>query len=124
MFWKFCQAYFALLCFEFYLARDDFAALHHSVRRSPLNKDPVKHLNCEQVCRAIDLASVFYPRQVWCLQRSAATAVLLRRYGVPAELVIGVQLVPFKSHAWVEAYGRVVNDKSSVSEQYAVLERC
>jgi hypothetical protein len=61
---------------------------------------------------------------VLCLQRSAATACLLRRYCVEAHMVIGAQQMPFKAHAWVEVGGRVVNDKPYVAEMYSVLDRC
>jgi hypothetical protein len=72
----------------------------------------------------MDLACVFYPKPVRCLQRSAATTLLLRRHGVGAELVIGAQLLPFRSHAWVECGGAVVNDKPYMREMYQVLEHC
>jgi hypothetical protein len=123
MIWLFCRAYLALVRFEFYLTRDDFAALHRAVRESSLGKRNGMDVS-ERVCHAIDLACALYPRQIWCLQRSAATTVLLRACGIHAELVIGVQQLPFKSHAWVEVDGRVINDKVSVCEPYTVLERC
>ena len=59
-----------------------------------------------------------------CLQRSAATTLLLRRHGLHAELVIGAQILPFKSHAWTEIGGVVVNDKPYMMDIYRVLERC
>jgi hypothetical protein len=71
----------------------------------------------------MDLACVFYFKKVLCLQRSAATTLLLRRYGWSAEMVTGVQIFPYKAHAWVELNNRVVNDKPYVSEIYQVLER-
>lgn len=78
----------------------------------------------EGLCHAIDLACVFYFKPVFCLQRSAATALLLRHFGYQAEMVIGAQMVPFRSHAWVEIDGVVVNDKPYMLEIYQVLERC
>jgi prolyl oligopeptidase len=48
----------------------------------------------------------------------------LRQLGVPAELVIGAQPLPFRAHAWVEVRGVVINDKVSATENYAVLDRC
>jgi hypothetical protein len=76
------------------------------------------------LCHAVDLACVFYTRRVFCLQRSAATTLLLRRYGHTAELVLGAQVIPFRSHAWVEIEGTVVNDKPYMLDIYQVLERC
>lgn len=77
-----------------------------------------------QLCHAVDLACAFYFKQILCLQRSAATVMLLRKYGCNAEMVIGAQVLPFKSHAWVESDGVVVNDKPYVTELYTPLERC
>ena len=79
------------------------------------------------ICNAIDFACVLYFKQVLCLQRSAATALLLRRNGWEATMVIGVRSLPFRSHAWVEASGRVVNDKPYIRDIYRVLapvEQC
>jgi hypothetical protein len=50
--------------------------------------------------------------------------LLLRRHGVAAEMVIGAQILPFKSHAWVEVDRAVVNDTPYIEEIYQVLERC
>jgi len=78
----------------------------------------------EAVCSAINLACIWYPKEVLCLQRSAATACLLRRYGISAQMIIGVRQMPFRAHAWVEVTGQVVNDKPYTPEMYAVLDRC
>jgi hypothetical protein len=78
----------------------------------------------ERTCAAIDTASIWYWKQVLCLQRSAATACLLKEFGVPARMVIGAQQMPFRAHAWVEVDGCVVNDKPYMREMYAVLDQC
>jgi hypothetical protein len=83
-----------------------------------------KTVSVETICQAIDLACVYYLKPVMCLQRSAAQVLLLRRYGWQAEMVIGAQVIPFKSHAWVEVEGEVVNDKPYMHEIYSVLDRC
>ncbi len=74
--------------------------------------------------RAVDMACIWYWKEALCLQRSAATACLLKQFGVPARMMIGAQQMPFKAHAWVEVDGRVVNDKPYIREMYAILERC
>ena len=73
---------------------------------------------------AIDMACIGYWKEALCLQRSAATACLWKKYGVPAQMVVGAQQMPFKAHAWVEVSGQVVNDKPYTPEMYAVLDRC
>jgi hypothetical protein len=70
------------------------------------------------------MACIWYWKEVLCLQRSAATTCLLKRYGVPAHMILGAQPMPFKAHAWVEVNGSVVNDKPYMREMYAVLDRC
>ncbi len=119
------KAFLKLCRCEFDLLRSDFSALHEQVRGCPVRRrtEP-KAEDVERICRAVDIASIWYWKKVLCLQRSAATVSLLRDYGVPAEMVIGAQQMPFRAHAWVEVRERVVNDKPYVSEIYAVLDRC
>jgi hypothetical protein len=118
------QAYLKLIQFDLYLTRGDFAALYEKVRHCPLGRQLLARDTVEHICSAIDMACIWYWKEVLCLQRSAATACLLRSHGVSAELVIGAQQMPFRAHAWVEVDGRVVNDKPYVRERYAVLDRC
>jgi hypothetical protein len=118
------KAFCKLIHFDLYLARGSFQALYEEVRRYPLrNQAPIPDPTA-QICAAMDLACIWYWKEALCLQRSAATACLLKSYGVPAQMVIGTQQMPFKAHAWVEVDGRVVNDKPYTPEMYAVLDRC
>jgi len=118
------RAYCRLIYFAFYLARGDFAALYHKVRNCPVGMSAGISDVTEKVCAAVDVACIWYWKEVPCLQRAAATACLLKRCGVAARLIIGAQQIPFKAHAWVEVDGRVVNDKAYMREIYAVLDRC
>lgn len=119
--WK---AFRKLIQFDVHLVRRDFEALYDSVRTWPIAEEVVRAHSVEEVCAAMDTACVCYWKEVLCLQRAAATTCLLKNYGVPAQLVIGAQQIPFKAHAWVEVEGRVVNDKPYIPEVYAVLTRC
>jgi hypothetical protein len=78
----------------------------------------------DTICAALNNACVWYPRRAECLQRSAVLTCLLRRYGLPAQMVIGTQKLPFRAHAWVELNGRVVNDKQDMPQLYAEIARC
>ena len=118
------RAYWKLLYFDFYLVRGNFAALHEKVRSHPVGRLSAVPDATKRICDAFDMASIWYWKEVLCLQRSAATACLLKRFGVPAQMVIGTQQIPFKAHAWVEVDGRVVNDKPYMREMYAVLDHC
>ncbi len=118
------KAYWKLIHFDLYLARGNFAALYEKVRKCSLGKRAPGPDVVERICSAIDMACIWYWKEALCLQRSAATACLLKKYGVRAQMVIGAQQMPFKAHAWVEVGGRVVNDKPYTPEMYAVLDRC
>jgi len=118
------KAYLKLIHFDLYLARGNFAALYYKVRKYPIANRPPTPDAVERICSAIDMACIWYWKEALCLQRSAATVCLLKKYAVPAQLVIGTQQMPFKAHAWVEVDGRVVNDKPYTPEMYAVLDRC
>jgi hypothetical protein len=118
------RAYLKLIHFDLYLARGSFAALYDKVRKYPVGKRAFAPDAVERICAAIDMACIWYWKEALCLQRSAATACLLKQYGVPAQLVIGARQMPFKAHAWVEVGGRVVNDKPYTPEMFAVLDRC
>lgn len=118
------KAFLILLRFEPYLTRGNFAALYGKVRDYPTSRTTAREGTVERVCSAMDMACIWYWKQVQCLQRAAATTCLLKQRGIAAQMVIGVQQIPFKAHAWVEVGGRVVNDKSYTADHYAVLDRC
>jgi hypothetical protein len=119
------ESWLLLLRFEWIMRFHEFRELHRTVRETPNRPTTQAELTpSERLSRAMDYACVFYFKRVLCLQRSAATTVLLRRYGWSAEMVIGAQMLPFKSHAWCEIHGVVVNDKPYMPEIYQVLERC
>lgn len=108
--------------FDLYLLRGNFNALYQKVRNYPVAKKPYTQEVIDRVGYAMDMASIWYYKGIKCMQRSAATACLLRDFGVPAEMIIGIQQVPFKSHAWVEVEGRVVSDKPYMRELWAVVD--
>jgi len=119
------EGWILLLRFEWIMRFREFKELHRRVGRESVRAiTSTRLVPKEKLCEAMDLACVFYPKRVLCLQRSAATTMLLRRHGWSAEMVIGAQILPFQAHAWVEVDGVVVNDKPYVTEIFQPLERC
>jgi hypothetical protein len=119
------KAYFHLVRFEVLLRSASFERLHRRIRNYPTAFPGANGLqDAARICSAMDRACVFYWKQVLCLQKSAATVCLLRRCGIPAQMVIGAQKLPFKAHAWVEIGGQVINDKPYLPKFYGVLDRC
>ncbi|WP_263408855.1 lasso peptide biosynthesis B2 protein [Terriglobus tenax] len=118
------ESWLLLAYFDWLMRARGFQRVHTVVRAQTIRHTSRALQNDSMLSHAMDLACVFYFKRVLCLQRSAALAVLLRRYSWDAELVIGAQLLPFQSHAWVEVEGRVVNDRPYITEMFEVLERC
>jgi hypothetical protein len=119
------ESWFLLLYFDWIMHFRNFKKLHRIVEKEmvrPTTSDIL--ISVENLSRAMDYACVFYFSRVLCLQRSSATTLLFRRHGWSAELVIGAQMLPFRSHAWCEINGNVVNDKPYMLDVYTVLERC
>jgi hypothetical protein len=115
-------AYSKLIRFDGYLARGDFAGLYQIVRMFPLTQTVIEADAIDRICHAVDLACIWYWKEVLCLQRSAATTCLLRSRCIPARMVLGVQQTPFRAHAWVETNGQVVNDKPYMRDLYMVID--
>jgi hypothetical protein len=119
------ESWLLLFYFDWIMHSRNFEKLHRIVEKEmvrPTTSDSL--ISVENLCRAMDYACVFYFSRVLCLQRSSATTLLFRRHGWSAELVIGAQMLPFRSHAWCEINGNVVNDKPYMLDVYTVLERC
>ncbi len=93
------------------------------VRRWP-RKPGSRYAGSQRLADAMTRAAILHHRHAWCLERSAATACLLRLAGHPAEMVIGVHRMPFRAHAWVELEGDVINDLETVKTTYTELDRC
>ncbi len=121
LFWK---ALIGLLVFDLLLLVRNFTTLHGIVKRWKVNGREVPPGASARVCEAVNLACSWYPKRALCLQRSAVTTCLLRSCGVPSEMVIGAQKLPFKAHAWVEVSGVPINERSNVQAIYGVWERC
>lgn len=121
MFWK---ALFWLLAFDLFRFGDNFARIHALVKSWRTGPISSQASIVDLVCQAVNDASMWYPKRVLCLQRSAVTTCLLRTCGIPAQLVIGAQKFPFKAHAWTEVDGRAINERRDVQNIYLIWERC
>ena len=118
------ESYLLLIRIDLLISSGRLNAIKTLVQRQVIRRRPDGlAANRYTVRRAMDLACVFYIKPVLCLQYSSAAAVLLRRYGQAAEMVVGVQILPVAFHAWVEVNGEILNDKPYMHEIYRVLER-
>lgn len=116
-------AFFGFAMINIMLKTLGFSALCESVKGWPVSRMAAHSEAQQEICDAVDRATILYPKQAVCLQRSAITTCLLRQGGIEARMVIGCRKIPFKAHAWVEVDGQVVNDKNSVQKTYKILDR-
>ena len=118
------RAYFYLIRTDLYIRSGRFASLKKfTCRFAKLDYDRTHSSSIELISHAVDLACVFYPKPVLCLQRSSTLVTLLRRAGIAADVIVGAQILPPRRHAWVECEGSVVNDKPYMRELYRELDR-
>lgn len=119
------ESWLLLFRFEIIMRLCSSAVLRRTVQNEPIRHTAIPcSIRHEELSHAVDLACVFYFKRVRCLQRSAATTILLRRYGWEAKMVTGACILPDEFHAWVEVDDLVVNDRPYMNEIYQVLERC
>jgi hypothetical protein len=119
--WK---ALFGLLAFDVLGFGRSFARMHRFVAARKVAPRLRSSNVVDRVCEAVNNACVWYPKRVLCLQRSAVITCMLRHYGVPAQMIIGAQKLPFKAHAWIEVGGEAINERNEVQAKYSVWERC
>lgn len=120
LFWR---ALIGLLTFDLFFARN-FRRLYSCVHNWKVSIHTPPPNAIDRVCNAINLACIWYPKDAFCLQRSAVTTCLLRSCGVPAHLVLGAAKLPFRAHAWVEVNGEAINERFDVQSVFEIWDRC
>lgn len=73
------------------------------VRLSRVIQSYFNHTDMFQLCTdAVQIACLILPWRALCLPRSFAIYSMLKRRGIPAKIVIGVEGLSLRPHAWVE----------------------
>jgi hypothetical protein len=117
-------AFVGLLAFDLLLKFRGFQSLIAKVEQWPTAEPRTTDLEtCWRIGAAVDRAQMYYPKKAMCLQHSAVLTCLLRRRGVPAEMILAAQHFPAKAHAWVEVAGTVVNGSQSIRTKYFRLRQ-
>ena len=117
-------AFIGLLAFDLLLKFRGFESLIRKIEQWPTAEPRVTDLEtCRRVRAMVDRAQMYYPKKAMCLQHSAVVTCLLRRRGVPAEMILAAQHFPAKAHAWVEVAGTVVNENQRVRTKYFRLRQ-
>jgi hypothetical protein len=84
----------------------------------------VEILSIETTTQLVEMAARYVPWWGNCLKRSLVLWYLLRRQGQMSQLRIGVRREQgrFEAHAWVEYENRVLNDSSTVHQQFFAFD--
>ena len=118
------SAFLGLLAFDLLLKFAGFQSLIKKVEQWPTAEPRTTDREiCRRVRSMVDRAQMYYPKKAMCLQHSAVVTCLLRRRGVPAEMVLAAQEFPPRAHAWAEVMNQVVSDSPSVKAKYRELRR-
>ena len=106
------------------------ALLHTGLQAVLTNLSRCKRVDAssDPTCRAIGSVTTAVRMLGWfrssrehCLPRALAIAHLLAARSVPANLVIGVSLHPFRAHAWVQVDDAVICDDVDIVRLYAPI---
>ncbi len=117
-------AFIGLLAFDLLLKFAGFQSLIKRVEHYPTAEPCTTDREiCRRVRAMVDRAQMYYPKKAMCLQHSAVVTCLLRRRGVPAEMVLAAQEFPVRVHAWAEVEDKVVNDFQSVRTRHREMRR-
>jgi hypothetical protein len=71
--------------------------------------------------RSFELAKFARSPADLCLSRSTALSLRLSRLGLGADLVMGVRLIPFTAHSWVQIGDTVLNDSPEEVSRYTPI---
>ncbi len=121
-FWLVTVAAFELMRYDVLSALRGRPALPRTGHLQWRSRERHAHI-AELTCDAVTVAACFYVKPVRCLQRAVCTARMLRRRGIPAEVVVAVRSLPFLAHAWVEINGQIVNESPVYRQRLTVLHR-
>jgi hypothetical protein len=87
-------------------------------RRLRKNAGPVDERRIQAIDEAVRRAATRHVLNTECKERGLVCWLMLRAAGVPARLVVGIDLYPFSSHCWCEVGGKILTDFAEHCERY------
>lgn len=116
------EAYITLIKVYFLLNVFGFYNLIRCIKqKKPSTYIDHKYEEFLSLSTALNRACFYFPVRTKCLEWSAALTLMgLKRYW-RCNIEVGVQNLPFASHAWVKANGRVIADSQDLPETLSVI---
>jgi len=118
------QAYYSLLKVEYQLKKNGIKGVLNLLEKAYYPTKHYKRASDEEIkllSDSVDVACALYPKKIYCLGWASTFTLLALRKGIKAQLVIGVQNMPFYAHAWSEIDGKVINDDERVNQYLTTL---
>lgn len=94
--------------------------IHAATRQQP--RDGASWTDIRLTEYHVAMAGALYPGRALCLEQSLTLYFLLRKAGVDARFVMGVQPYPFAAHAWVEYNGIPLTDVPEHTNHFALFQ--
>lgn len=77
--------------------------------------------NLANIAFAIKKASLYQPRRTLCLVWAATFSELAYQNNFRCDLMIGVQQMPFRAHAWVESNNYLMSEDPDISSHQKII---
>jgi hypothetical protein len=101
---------------------DSWKRLHTALTSVPADGTDAAIARVDELVRQAASQRLLLP--MVCKERALAGYQLLRCcFGLPAEIVVGMERHPFRAHAWVECGGRIVTDDPQHCEAFTPVAR-
>ncbi len=120
------EAYYTLIRVNVGFGKKKFYRHIHALKRQVKAHKQYINPNKEQLLQlatAVDKACFFYPQKTKCLEWAICFVTMALRRQYRCNLTVGVQNIPFRAHAWVEANGQIFADDPQLPKQLAVILR-
>lgn len=115
-----------LSIFYYKLKRQGFAEVIRWVKGCVVSgnaKTTCRRRDIDSLLASVERAAAYFPREAHCLARAVVITRILRKWGAPAVLNIGVRTVPFSAHAWAELGDVPLGRDGSEAGNYRILDR-
>ena len=112
------------------------AHVHRTLKRKgikgvldAIKKTTVQHTHLHQpteleinaLAKAIDAASLLYPKKTYCLAWASTFVLLALRKNWTCNLAIGIQVNPFYAQAWAEIENQVIHDDPVIAKVLSII---
>jgi hypothetical protein len=117
-------AFITLIKVESLLKKQGIKGILEALKKEH-SSSKVYHSGTEKIIQelsdSVDIACSLYPKKIFCLGWASTFTLVALRNGINADLIIGVQNMPFYAHAWAEVDGNVINDDVQVRNRLTPL---